>query len=258
MKTPISYYGGKQTMLKHIMPLLPPHKIYTEPFAGGASVFFAKDPSAIEVINDINQNLINFYKVLKCDFKALKYKIDTTLHSRACFEFAAWVYDHPLYFDSIDRAWAVWVLSKISFASKLDGSFGYDRDENCICKKVGNAKISFTEELSRRLENTQIECTSAFHIIQSRDCEQAFHFVDPPYIGTDCGHYSDTFSLADFERLLELLSGLNGKFMLTMFPHQVLAERIKSQGWRVIEVERTISASKTKRRKQIELIVMNY
>lgn len=61
MRTPISYYGGKQTMLKHIMPLIPAHKIYTEAFCGGAAVLFAKRPAEAEVINDINMELTNFY-----------------------------------------------------------------------------------------------------------------------------------------------------------------------------------------------------
>lgn len=245
-------------MLKHILPLVPAHKLYTEAFAGGAALFFAKEPSEIEVINDINQNLINFYKILKHDFNALKTNIETTLHSRATFDFASLIYDNPLFFDNIERAWAVWVKSKMSFASKLDGTFGYDRQSNGICKKLKGSKELLTDDLSKRLENTQIECTSAFHIITSRDCEWAFHFVDPPYINSDCGHYSDTFNLADFERLLELLTTVKGKFMLTMFPHEVLSEYINNNGWKVIEVERTISASKTNRRKQIELIVMNY
>ena len=55
MKTPITYYGGKQTMLKYILPLIPTHSLYTEAFCGGAAVFFAKPPSDGEVINDLNQ-----------------------------------------------------------------------------------------------------------------------------------------------------------------------------------------------------------
>lgn len=258
MKTPISYYGGKQTMLKHLSPMVPEHRIYTESFAGGAALFFAKPPSQIEVINDINQNLVNFYRVLKHDFNALKTKIEITLHSRATFDFAGWIYDNPLYFDPVERAWAVWVLSKIGFASKLNGTFGYDRESNSICKKIFNAKELFTDEISKRLQNTQIECSSAFRVISSRDCIDAFHFVDPPYINSDCGHYADTFNLADFECLLELLSSLTGKFILTMFPHEVLSEYVKTHGWKVKEVERTISASKVNRRKQVELIVCNF
>ena len=65
LKTPISYYGGKQNMLKHILTLVPEHKIYIEPFFGGGSLFWAKEPAKCEVINDVNMNLVNFYQVLK-------------------------------------------------------------------------------------------------------------------------------------------------------------------------------------------------
>lgn len=75
-------------MLKHLLPMVPEHEIYTEGFAGGAALFFAKEPSRIEVINDINFNLITFYRVLKCRFNALKEKIETTLHSRASYDYA--------------------------------------------------------------------------------------------------------------------------------------------------------------------------
>ena len=61
MKTPISYYGGKQTLLKHILPLIPNHKLYTEAFCGGAAVLFAKRPADGEVINDISMDITNFY-----------------------------------------------------------------------------------------------------------------------------------------------------------------------------------------------------
>ncbi len=95
-------------------------------------------------------------------------------------------------------------------------------------------------------------------MISSRDIPEAFHFVDPPYIGTDCGHYAGTFNLQDFQDLLELMALVKGRFMLTMFPHEMLSEFIKINGWHVIEVQRTISASKVSRRKQTELLVMNY
>lgn len=150
------------------------------------------------------------------------------------------------------------MLLKMGFASKLDGSFGYDKTSNGISKKLKGSKEIFTTDLQRRIENTQIECTNALRIIASRDTEDTFHFVDPPYIGTDCGHYSGTFNLQDFEELLQLLTAVKGKFMLTMFPHAVLAEYALNNRWRIVQVERTISASRVKRRKQIELIVMNY
>ena len=63
MKTPISYYGGKQKLCTTIISLLPDHNLYCEPFVGGAAVFFAKEPSGVEVLNDTNTELINFYRV---------------------------------------------------------------------------------------------------------------------------------------------------------------------------------------------------
>lgn len=257
LKTPISYYGGKQTLLRHILPLIPEHNVYIEAFAGGAALYFAKDPAEVEVINDINGNLVNFYRILKTEFKPLKKRIDGTLHSREEHEYAQIVYDFPRFFTSIERAWSVWVLSKQSFASKLDGTWGYDKQKNSMPKKITFAKEDFNEDLSKRLEQTQIESTDALRIIESRDTSDTFHFVDPPYINSDCGHYAG-YNLMDFQNLLELLIRIQGKFMLTMFPHPYLEEVIKGNKWKVKEVERTISASRTNRRKQKELIVMNY
>lgn len=82
MRIPISYYGGKQTMLKHILPLIPSHKIYTEAFCGGAAVLFAKRPSEAEIINDINMELTNFYWCMQVYYSDLKHEINKTLHSR--------------------------------------------------------------------------------------------------------------------------------------------------------------------------------
>ena len=64
LKTPITYYGGKQMMCGKIVPLIPKHRLYCEPFAGGAAIYFAKEPSELEVLNDTNRELINFYKVV--------------------------------------------------------------------------------------------------------------------------------------------------------------------------------------------------
>jgi len=227
LKTPVSYYGGKQTLLRHILPLVPMHTVYTEAFAGGAALFFAKDPAEVEVINDVNCNLINFYRVLRDDFVKLKHRIDTTLHSRSEHEYAGIVYDYPEFFNSVERAWAVWVLSKQSFAARLDGTWGYDKSKNTVPKKIDLARDAFTRELSDRLRRTQIECTDGIRIIRTRDTKSTFHFVDPPYVGTDCGHYNG-YNLMDFQNLLDILCSVQGKFMLTMFPHELLNEYIIS------------------------------
>ena len=83
MKTPISYYGGKQNMVNSILPLLPNHQQYVEPFFGGGAVFFAKKPSPHEVINDKLDCAITFYRMLKTRFVELQSMIQATLHSES-------------------------------------------------------------------------------------------------------------------------------------------------------------------------------
>ena len=91
MKTPISYYGGKQGMIKDILPLIPEHNTYTEPFAGGAAVLFAKSPAKINVINDLNGELINFYRTIVTNYDDLKKEIMQTLHSREHIQVAKFI-----------------------------------------------------------------------------------------------------------------------------------------------------------------------
>ena len=149
MKTPISYYGGKQTLLKHILPLIPKHKLYTEAFCGGAAVLFAKRPADGEVINDISMDITNFYWMAKVYYRDLKQEIEKTLHSRDMHAHAGHILQYPQFFQPVQRAWAVWALCKMSFASMMDGSFGYDFGGG-MPKKLRNAKDEFTEWLCAR------------------------------------------------------------------------------------------------------------
>ena len=80
LKTPTSYYGGKQNLVATILPLFPKHTLYAEPFVGGGAVFWAKPPSDVEVINDVNRELINFYEVVQNEYVDLEKMIRISLH----------------------------------------------------------------------------------------------------------------------------------------------------------------------------------
>lgn len=123
MNTPITYYGGKQKMLKHILPKIPNHVEYVEPFTGGGAVFFAKKQSKKEFLNDINGNISAFYRAMKNDFNLLNKRILETLHCEHTHEKAKEIYNSNDLLADIDRAWAVWVLSRLSFAGSLTDSF---------------------------------------------------------------------------------------------------------------------------------------
>ncbi len=260
LKTPISYYGGKQNLVTTILPLFPNHVLYAEPFIGGGAIYWSKKPSEIEVINDTNKELINFYEVCKNEFVDLEKLIRISLHSRSLHNDAKVVYDNPHLFSRIKRAWAVWVLASQSFASMLDGSWGYDKAKGTTSQKIHNKRDSFTEELSIRMQNTQVECTDALRIIKSRDTKAAFFYCDPPYFNSDCGHY-DGYSLDDFENLLKLLSGIEGKFLLSSYPSPILKKYTKEFGWNTKSIEQTVSVANNNGKtgkKKLEMITANY
>lgn len=257
MKTPISYYGGKQRLLKYILPLIPPHVLYAEPFTGGAAVFFAKSPSEIEVLNDTNRQLITFYEVLKTDYKRLKRKIEATLHSRESHAFARIVYDNFRFFGKVDTAWAVWMLTSSTFSSILGGSFGYDKTRQNTTKKFQNKKNDFLETLAYRLENVQIECTDALQIIRSRDTANSFFYCDPPYFNSNMAHYKG-YTEEDFTRLLKTLSKIKGKFLLSSFPSEVLTRYTIEHGWHTKSIKKAVAVSGNIQKTKMEVLTANY
>lgn len=258
MKTPISYYGGKQKMVDLILPIIPVHKLYAEPFFGGGAIFFQKPPSAVEVVNDTNRELINFYQVVKNDFVSLEKQIRISLHSRSLHHDAQVVYNNPHMFDEIKRAAAVWTLAAQSFSSTLDGTWGYDISKNTASKKIAFKRDSFTEEYAIRLQNVQIECTDALRIITSRDTKESFFYCDPPYFNSDCGHY-DGYSQDDFEALLTRLSQIEGKFLLSSYPSPILAAYVKKHGWEQKSYVSKVSVNKGGNGKEkTEVLTANY
>ena len=259
MKTPISYYGGKQKMVKIILPMISDHLLYAEPFVGGGAIFFAKPQSNIEVINDTNKEMINFYVVLQTRFIELEKLVSVTLHSRTLHKDAKIVYDNSHLFDEVKRAWAIWVLSTQSFSAMLDGSFGYDKSRNTITKKISNKRSQFTEEYAARLQNVQIERTDALYIIKSRDTVNTFFYCDPPYFNSDCGHYNG-YTVQDFENLLQLLSEIKGKFLLSSYPSPILEKYMKAHGWfsKCYESGVSVNPSTSYKKRKWEMLTANY
>ena len=259
-KTPITYYGGKLNMLKHILPKIPAHRIYTEAFFGGGAVFFGKETSESETINDTNSLAINFYEVVKTDFENLKAKIEATLFSRATYTVALTIYRMPHLFNKLQQAWAFYIATNMGFSCTV-GSWGYDKYGKRV-KGFRNKKLTFDASIYKRLENAQIENNDACKVITRRDTDDAFHYVDPPYINSDQGHY-DGYTEADYKSLLDTLSNIKGKFLLSSYPSEILDEYIQKNGWYSIRFEKTLNASKgtlggKRTAKKVEVLTANY
>jgi len=139
-------------------------------------------------------------------------------------------------------------------------SWGYDKYSKRV-KSFQNKKLRFDPSIAKRLENTQIENNDAIKVISSRDAEDAFHYVDPPYVGSNQGHY-EGYSQEDYVKLLDCLSEVKGKFLLSSYPSELLDEYIRKNGWHSIRFEKPLSAQKAQagksRGRKIEVLTANY
>ncbi|URM37126.1 DNA adenine methylase [Flavobacterium anhuiense] len=255
-RTPISYYGGKQSMLKFILPLIPKHKVYVEPFFGGGAVFWAKEPSDVEIVNDFNGNVVNFYQQLKSNFVELQMLVNQTLHSREVYKSAMVVYETPYIFSPVIRAWAFWVSTNQGFSNQI-GSWRSCTGKNKVGVLNFNKKETFTEELSQRLNLTQIECKDAIELIKKQDSENAFFYIDPPYVGANQGHYGG-YTQEHFCALLETLSQIKGKFLLSSYPNAALDEYRKSYGWVNYDKDLLLACSNGTGKRKTEALTANY
>jgi len=258
MKPPLTYYGGKQKLAECIISMIPKHKIYGEPFFGGGAVFFAKPQSEIEVINDSNGELINFYRVLKNDYKKLVKEIKCTLHSRESHQIAELMFKNPQLFNEIQRAWAIWTLANQSFASMLGGTWRCDIKDSSTAKRLKNKRNNFTDDCARRLEQTQIENNDAIKVINLWDSKDSFFYCDPPYFNSDMGHYK-CYTEKDFENLLQTLSKIKGKFLLSSYPSEILEKYTRKYKWHTKKIEGMhVSVSLGKQKTKTEVLTGNY
>ncbi len=250
MRTPISYYGGKQAM--------PQHEVYTEVFFGGGTLFFAKDPVKNETINDKLDIVINFYQVLKNNFRQLKKLIDAILFSRTLHRKALYIIKNKHKHTPVDLAWAFWMCSNFSYSNKIGGGFKYSNECFTVpSDSMTNRKKEFTEILVQRIEHVHIENEDAVKILLSRNVEKAFHYIDPPYPGADQGHYKG-YTFDDLSMLLETCEKIRGKFLLSNYNSEILDSFIIKNGWHKKEITHRIQAPRKSGTKKVEVLVYNY
>jgi len=202
----ISWAGGKTRLLKHLLPLIPPHKTYCEVFGGGLALFCAKEPSDTEIINDINGALVAFYRNCKKHCGALLKEIDLVLNSRQ--EFEDYI-DQPG-LTEIERAARWFLRNKLSFAGH-GKHFAIARTQPLGARSQRMAAI---RALSQRLDRTTIENRNWEQILDSYDSPTAFFFCDPPYFD-DGGKCYEGWSREELARFCARLKTLKGRWLMT-------------------------------------------
>ncbi len=235
--------------------MIPEHRLYCEPFFGGGALFFAKPKAEVEVINDVNGEVVNFFKVLKTKFPALQKEIQATLHSRELYRKAMEIYKQPKSYSDVERAWALWTATNQGFAGMI-GSWGFGKT-NSKEKAVASKREAFIEAYENRLRTVQVENNDALKVIDRCNEKDAFIYCDPPYIGSDQGHY-EGYTEEEYENLLKLLAKLKGKFLLSSYPSKILSKYIRKYGWKTKKVEKYVAVTKLTDKKKTEVLIYNY
>lgn len=206
MNSFISWIGGKKLLRKAIIERFPSNvERYIEVFGGAGWVMFGKEPSMLEVWNDVDSNLVNLYRCIKYHCTELQRELDWLTVSREQF-FDAQAQINIAGLTDIQRAARYFLIIKISFGS--------DRRTFGNARKNLNSSIEYLPEIQERLKNVVIEHKDFENLIKVYDRPTSLFYLDPPYYGTE-KYYDSAFSLADHHRLLELLKNLKGRFILS-------------------------------------------
>jgi DNA adenine methylase len=239
MKPVISYYGGKQRMSSKIVPLIPQHTVYVEPFCGGAAIFFAKPWPQVtnthhyrEVINDHDKRLINFYQQLRNHGPALVDALQLTLYSEHEHQIAKELDCE----DKLEAARRYYINVQQSFANNLNGGWGRNVYGRNLSATWTN-KIKQLPNYLDRMASVYIACDDALKIIKQWDSPQTFFYCDPPYPGTDCGSYKG-YTMEDFQALVNTLDACQGSFILSNYDQFIEMPK----DWERFEFEATASS----------------
>ncbi len=263
LRSPLNIYGGKARMVQYIMPLIyaaNPVR-YVEVCAGGAQLTFALRQHKKEVINDINGNLVAFFRVLKTNPNALTRRITATPFSHSEFKRAREIFFSKKKHSDLDRAWAAWAGCTMGF-SHDPKSWGFDHHGK-MERKVRNKRDTFKEMADtyrERLETVTIENDDLLKIIKRYDSPETLFFFDPPYFNSDMGFYGG-YTEEQFREALKALSNIKGKFVMTTYPSDALKEFTDKKRWRKRSIPLTVSVNNRKGvtpKQKIEVITWNF
>lgn len=183
VRPPFSYYGGKTSLAPRIAALLPAHDHYVEPFAGSLAVLLAKGPSKAETVNDLDGDLMTFWRVLRDRPEDLERVCTLTPHSRAESE-GSWE-DHP---DDLEKARRVWVRLTQSRGHSLRRSgwkYGIDARNQAGIKQTVEVRARRVLDAAARIRSVTLESRDALDVIRDYGTDRrTCVYADPPYLGS--------------------------------------------------------------------------
>lgn len=248
---PLPYIGGKRAIARKIIDVFPKHTTYVEPFAGGAQVFFHKAPSKVEVLNDLDGEMVNFFRVCQQHYEELIRYTRFLIVSRKWHEVLKAT--DPVTLTDIQRAARHLYLLKNAYA-------GLIRSLDYKCHVVQPPGLNperlpeAIEEVAKRLARVQLECLPYEKVLERFDRPWTLFYLDPPYFGLKL--YRHNFTTADFDKMAERLAGLKAKFVLSL--NDVPEVRAIFKAFHVKGIDLSYTAQKVAGRRYREVLITNF
>lgn len=248
----VPWIGGKRRLAKHILPLFPAHTCYVEPFCGAAALYFLKTPSKTEVINDINGELVNLYRVVKHHLEEFIRQFKWALVSRQIYK---WLQDTPEEtLTDIQRAARFYYLQKQAFGGKVaDHTFG---TSTTSAPRFNLLRIE--EELSMahlRLSRTLIEHLDWHQCIERYDRPHTLFYCDPPYWGTE--GYGVEFGLENYDHMADLARRIKGKMIISVNDIPEMRQVFNGLNMRSVDISYNLKVTGKPSPKK-ELVICNF
>jgi len=271
LRPPFQYFGGKFHLLNKLLPLVPKHKYYIEAFGGAGNLLINKEPSYMEVFNDINGDIANFFKVLVDEEKFERFyrKVSLSPYSREFWKWCKETYKECE--DEVERAFRWWVVVEQSFG-------GQGRTWSFSVKKSKTSKylsrIELLPKIHARLQRVVIENKHWKDLLDTYsgcDFNEEFIYLDPPYLPQTrkSGKYEYEMTYEDHEELIDYLLTHRRRVMLSGYDNE-LYQKLEKYGWKKIcwevychavgrtRMAKTIGKGALQNHKRIECVWINY
>lgn len=257
MKTLLNYPGSKRRIASWIIQRMPAHHSYLEPYFGCGAVLFAKRSAPIETVNDLDGEVVNFFRVIRDpeSRERLLEWLDYTPYAREVYEDA--FQRGPQ--DDVERAGYFAVKSMQGWGFRMNGNCGWKKDVNgrecAYAVRYWNDLPGSIAWMAARLKQVQIENRPALDLIQNFNHGNVLMYLDPPYVfSTRSGMKQYRFEMTDKDHvdLMETVVGSRAKIMISGYDCELYDFYLAD--WNKVQ----IAARAQNNKSRVETLWMNY
>lgn len=247
----IPWLGGKRRLADLLIGRFPPHTCYVEVFAGGAALYFLRHPAEVEVINDVNGELVNLYRVVKHHLEEFVRQFKYALSSRQIFK---WTQDTPPEaLTDVQRAARFFYLQQMAFGGRVEGqTWGTATTAPAI------NLLRIEENLSAahlRLSSAYIEHLDWAACMDRYDRPHTLFYLDPPYWQTE--GYGVPFPWDQYELMAGKLREIKGKAIVSLNDHPDIRRCFEGFGMEALSIDYTVGGGQNRAERQ-ELIIYSW